>query len=114
MRAAVARFLPLKPLVFQILLALADGNRHGWSLVREVQQHFGAERILPGNFYRTLRRLRTDGLIELAPDAQGEPTDERRQYFRLSSLGTRVVTAEAERLDALLRDRRTRRLLRAR
>jgi DNA-binding PadR family transcriptional regulator len=114
MAAATARFLPLKPLVFEILLALADSNRHGWSLVREVQQRFGADRILPGNFYRTLRRLRADGLIELAPGDRVERTDERRQYFQLTPLGTRVVTAEAERLKALLMDRRTRRLLRAR
>ena len=49
------RFLPLKPLVLDILLALADGKRHGWSLVRDIQQREGGEKILPGNFYRTLR-----------------------------------------------------------
>ena len=49
------RHLPLKPLVFQVLLALADGERHGWSLVREVQQRGGFGRMMPGNFYRTLR-----------------------------------------------------------
>ena len=87
MADAIARFLPLKPLVFQILLALAESKRHGWSLVREVQQRFGADRILPGNFYRTLRRLRADGLIELAPGDRVEGTDERRQY--LSAHATR-------------------------
>ena len=56
-------FLPLKPLVFQVLLALADRERHGWSLVREVQQRGGFERIMPGNFYRTLRGMLADGLL---------------------------------------------------
>jgi hypothetical protein len=47
---SVDRFLPLKPLVFQVLLALGEGERHGWSLVREVQQRGGFGRIMPGNF----------------------------------------------------------------
>ena len=64
----VERHLPLKPLVFQVLLALADGERHGWSLVREVQQRGGFGRIMPGNFYRTLRAMLADGLIDESPD----------------------------------------------
>src|SRR6187200_1481423 len=80
--------LPLKPLVFQVLLSLADGERHGWSLVREVQQRGGFDRIMPGNFYRTLRAMLADGLIEEAP-GRGEPSedDERRRYFRLTAGG---------------------------
>src|SRR4051812_49931571 len=54
---------PLKPLVFQVLLALVDGDRHGWSLVREVQQRGSFAQIMPGNFYRTLRGMLSDGLI---------------------------------------------------
>jgi hypothetical protein len=56
--------LPLKPLVFQVLLGLTDGERHGWDLVREAQQGAGGGRILPANFYRTLRTMLADGLIE--------------------------------------------------
>ncbi|OFW43359.1 MAG: hypothetical protein A3J29_20300 [Acidobacteria bacterium RIFCSPLOWO2_12_FULL_67_14b] len=105
------RFLPLKPLVLDILLALADGKRHGWSLVRDIQRREGGDRILPGNFYRTLRTLRDDGLIEEAPGDANEDPSERRQYFSLTSLGTKVARAEAKRLKALLVDPRTRRLL---
>ena len=82
---AVESHLPLKPLVFQVLLALADGERHGWSLVRDVQQRGGFGRIMPGNFYRTLRAMLADGLIEESP-ARAKPADddERRRYFRLT------------------------------
>ena len=51
------RFLPLKPLVLDVLLELADGKRHGWSLIRDIQQRDGGDSILPANFYRTLRAL---------------------------------------------------------
>lgn len=105
----------LKPLVFEILLALVDEPRHGWSLVREVEARLGPEPILPGNFYRTLRRLLADGLIEEAPEPPGqEDSDERRRYFRLTDAGERAARDEARRLSALLSDARTRRLLKAR
>ena len=80
----------MKPLVFQVLLALADGERHGWSLVREVQQRGGFGRIMPGNFYRTLRAMLADGLIDESPDRPApDEDDERRRYFRLTPLGAR-------------------------
>ena len=105
--------LPLKPLVFQGLLALADGERHGWSLVRDVQQRGGFERLMPGNFYRTLRAMLADGLIEEAPlrTKAVEKDDERRRYFRLTPLGARVASAEARRLEAALLEARAKRLL---
>ena len=104
---------PLKPLVFEILLALNEEPQHGWTLVRAVQERLAGERILPGNFYRTLRRLLADGLIEDAPSKQRED-DERRRYFRLTARGQRVAHAEARRLHALVGDPRTQKLLRAR
>jgi DNA-binding PadR family transcriptional regulator len=112
-RDRLERFLPLKPLVFDVLMALADGKRHGWALVREVQQREGGERILPGNFYRTLRVLKDDGLIEDAPGDSNEDPGERRQYFRLTALGTKVARAEAQRIKALVVDPRLRKLLKA-
>jgi DNA-binding PadR family transcriptional regulator len=112
-RDRVERFLPLKPLVLDVLMALGDGKRHGWALVREVQQREGGERILPGNFYRTLRVLKDDGLIEDAPGDANEDPGERRQYFRLTALGTRVARAEALRIKALVVDPRLKRLLKA-
>ena len=104
---------PLKPLVFEVLLALSEETQHGWSLVRTVQSRLSGERILPGNFYRTLRRMLADGLIEEAPAKQRE-TDERRRYFRLTARGERVARDEARRLQALVVDARTQKLLRAR
>ena len=106
--------LPLKPLVFQVLLALADGERHGWALVREVQARGGFDRIMPGNFYRTLRALREDGLIEEVKGDGTEERAERRQYFDLTGLGARVARAEVKRLEALVVDPRARKLLKAR
>lgn len=106
--------MPLKPLVFEILLALVDEPRHGWSLVHDVERGLGGEPLLPGNFYRTLRRMLADGLIEEAAHPGSAVTDERRRYFRLTSHGDGVARVEARRLEALVSDARTRRLLKAR
>lgn len=113
-RDRIDRFLPLKPFVLDVLLELADGKRHGWSLIRDLQQRDGGERILPANFYRTLRALRDDGLIEEAKGDGGEDRAERRQYFSLTMLGTRVARAEVKRLEALVVDPRARKLLKGR
>ena len=113
-RARLDRFLPLKPFVLDVLLELADGKRHGWSLIRNIQQREGGTRILPANFYRTLRALREDGLIAEAPGDAGEDPTKRRQYFSLTSLGAKVARAEVKRLEALVIDPRARRLLRVR
>jgi DNA-binding PadR family transcriptional regulator len=105
-------YLPLKPLVFQVLLSLADGERHGWSLVRDVQQRSGFRRIMPGNFYRTLRTMLSQGLIEESPDRpKPAEDDERRRYFRLTRTGASVAAAEARRLEAALVEARAKRLL---
>src|SRR5215213_396377 len=93
--------LPLKPLVFEVLLALVEGERHGWSLVRDVQQRGGFGRIMPGNFYRTLRGMLAEKLIEESPDRPARSEDdERRRYFRLTGFGGKVAAAEARRLEA--------------
>jgi PadR family transcriptional regulator PadR len=113
-RDRVERFLPLKPFVLDVLLELAGGKRHGWSLIREIQQRDGGDRILPANFYRTLRALREDGLIEEAKGDPGTGGDERRQYFSLTAMGAKVARAEMKRLEALVVDARARKLLRAR
>jgi DNA-binding PadR family transcriptional regulator len=108
--------LPLKPLVFQVLLALEGGERHGWSLVREIQTDDA--RILPANFYRTLRTMLADGLIrETAPPKHERDTPaealERRRYFALTALGRDAARLEARRLQQLVADTRTQRFLRA-
>ena len=113
-RDRVERFLPLKPFVLDLLLALTDGKRHGWSLIQEIQQQEGGQRILPANFYRTLRALRQDGLIEEAKGDPGEESGVRRQYVSLTPLGAKVARAEVKRLEALVVGARARKLLKAR
>ncbi len=113
-RDRVDRFLPLKPFVLDVLLELAEEKRHGWSLIRAIQQRDAGDRILPANFYRTLRALREDGLIEEAKNDSNGEGGERRQYFSLTPLGAKVARAEVRRLEALVVDPRARKLLRAR
>ena len=107
----VESHLPLKPLVFNVLLALAEGERHGWALVRDAQQRGGFERIMPGNFYRTLRTMLAEGLIEESPRTRSAAEDERRRYFRLTRFGAEVAAAEARRLEAIVMEARSKRLL---
>ena len=110
--ANVEKHLPLKPLVFQVLLALADSERHGWGLVREVQQRGGFGRIMPGNFYRTLRSMLAEDLItESTGRPPSDEDDERRRYFRITPLGEAIAAAEARRLEAAVMEARAKRLL---
>jgi DNA-binding PadR family transcriptional regulator len=106
----------LKPLVFEILLALADSpprdGRHGWDLVREIRDRGAFADIMPGNFYRTLRGMLAEGLIEEVPTRRrGETEDERRRYFRLTASGTTAAAVEARRLEALVLESRSKKLL---
>ena len=112
-RDRIDRFLPLKPFVLDVLIELADGKRHGWSLIRAIQQRDHGDKILPANFYRTLRALREDGLIEEAKADAGDGA-ERRQYFSLTAIGAKVARAEVKRLEALVIDPRARKLLKGR
>ena len=97
--------LPLTPAVFHILLALADGEKHGYAIMQEVGARTeGAMRLGPGTLYGSIQRMLKDGLIveaqERADPAHGE---ERRRYYRLTSFGQQVVQAEARRLEQLIR-----------
>jgi len=96
----VDSFLPLTPNFFEILLTLAQGEAHGYAIMRRVEERtHGTVRLLPGTMYRAFYRLEELGLIEEAetrPDA--ELDDERRRYYRLTDLGRAVASAEAERL----------------
>lgn len=105
--------LPLTPAVFHILLALADGEKHGYGIMKEVGQCSGGSvRMGPGTLYGSIRRMLDSGLIE-ATDERPDPDidDERRRYYRLTRFGLRVAEAEARRLDQLLQVARTRHVL---
>jgi DNA-binding PadR family transcriptional regulator len=106
-------FLPLTPVAFEILLALADGEQHGYSVMREVERRSGGAVVLhPGTLYRALARLLESGLIEEL-DERPDPKqdDERRRYYRLTARGIAVARAEAARLESQLSSARARRLL---
>ena len=96
----------LKPADFHILLALADGPRHGYGIMKEVERESaGAVRLEVGSLYRLLARLLEEGLIEEA-DA-----DERRKFYRITRLGRKILKTEAERLAGVVELIRSRRLL---
>jgi DNA-binding PadR family transcriptional regulator len=91
------RFLPLTPVAFEILLALAEGPRHGYDVLLAIEQRTSGRLTLnPGTLYRALDRLVREGLLDatLEAAAAGEP----RRRFKLSRLGIRVAAAEASRL----------------
>jgi DNA-binding PadR family transcriptional regulator len=96
--------LPLSPAAFSILLALKDGEKHGYAILREVsEQSDGAVKLLPGTLYNLLKRMLEDGWIEeLEERPDPDLDDERRRYYRLSGLGERAATLEAERLADLV------------
>ena len=96
----VERFLPLTPVVFEIALSLAAGERHGYEIMQDVERRTeGAIVLHPGTLYRALGRLLDQRLIEELderPAAEGD--DERRRYYRLTALGHAVARAEVDRL----------------
>ena len=98
-----AEFIPLKPLVFHILLVLVSGERHGYSIVKEVAaQTDGHLRVEPGNLYRTLRTIAAQGLIkESGKRPDPDVDDQRRRYFGITPLGNDVLRAEAIRMEHL-------------
>ncbi|MGZ8493890.1 MAG: PadR family transcriptional regulator [Gemmatirosa sp.] len=106
-------YLPLTPATFQILLALVDGDRHGYAIMQEVaERNEGDVRLGPGTLYGSLKRLLEAGLVaEGGERPDPELGDERRRYYRLTRLGMGVARAEARRLDTLVRAARQKNLL---
>ncbi len=97
--------LPLTPAVLHILLALVDGERHGYGIMQEVTKRAGGQvKMGPGTLYGSIKRMLADGLIEEAGE-RPDPAldDERRRYYRLTSLGLRVMRAELLRLQQIVR-----------
>jgi len=95
------------------LLALADEERHGYAIMREVEGRTGGQtRLGPGTLYGSIKRMLADGLIEESAE-RPDPAmdDQRRRYYRITDLGRRVAGAEAERLAGLVETARARKLL---
>ena len=106
-------FLPLTPAVFHILLALSDGEKHGYAIMRVVEETTGGRMTLgPGTLYGAVKRLLKGGLI-LESDIRPDPVldDSRRRYYQLTDLGRKVLMVESERLAELVEHARRKDLL---
>ena len=106
---------PLSPAAFYILLALKEGEKHGYAILRQVAERTQGEvKLLPGTLYNLLKRMLEDGWIEEL-DERPDPSldDERRRYYRLSGLGEKMLNLEARRLENLVELARQYGLLRA-
>lgn len=109
------RFLPLTPIAFEILLALAGDARHGYGVKLEVERSsHGTRTIRPGTLYRAIKRLLDQGLLAETPDRNTSSShDHRRRYYRLTTLGRRVAAAEARRLEHTVEAARAKKLVTA-
>ena len=101
-------FLPLPQAQFHVLVALTDGERHGYAIMQAVETSSGGVvRMGPATLYGTLKRLVDQRLTEELARRPAADDDQRRRYYRLTRLGERVCTAEADRLSGLVRIART-------
>jgi DNA-binding PadR family transcriptional regulator len=102
---AAGDLTPLSPAVFHILLSLAEGERHGYALRREIALRTGGKlKLGPGVLYGSINKMLEQGLIEESeerPDARLD--DERRRYYRITSYGRKVAQADAARMSELVR-----------
>ncbi len=98
-------FLPLKPHWFHVMLSLADREQHGYGIMQEVLERTdGKVHLWPATLYGTLKRLIEEELIEESEERPAaELDDARRRYYKLTRLGRRVLAAESERLEDLVR-----------
>jgi len=99
-----SEILPLTTLTYHILLALADLDRHGYSIIKEVEERTGKTmQIETGALYHAIRRMRTEGLIRLVPENErAQDEDSRRRTYRLTGWGREVLAAESTRLRQLV------------
>ena len=113
---APATLLPLQPSAFHILLALSDEDRHGYAIIQEVAARTGgAVKLSAGTLYRSIQRLLEQGLIRETRHRPAPALDDpRRRYYRITRLGTTAASAEARRLEQLVKLARARGLMPAR
>ncbi|HYP13847.1 MAG TPA: PadR family transcriptional regulator [Bryobacteraceae bacterium] len=107
-----AHLLPLQPAAFHILVSLADKDRHGYSIMQEVDERTGGEvKLHAGTLYATLKKLLASGLIRELDERPDQDGDTRRRYYRLTHYGRDTAQAEARRLAELVRQARASGLL---
>ncbi len=100
--------LPLPAAQFHVLVALTEGDRHGYAVMQAVEESSGGVvKMGPATLYGTLKRLVDHGLAEETDHRPSEDDDQRRRYYRLTGLGRRVCAAEADRLERLITTTRT-------
>ena len=107
------KLLPLTSSVFHILLALSDGDLHGYGIMQEVAEHTAGQiKLGPGTLYGAIKRLLGHGLI-VVTDQRPDPEmdDERRRYYRLTDFGQQVLRAEVQRISKLVSVAQRKRLL---
>src|SRR5688572_22320191 len=103
---------PLTPPVFHVLLALADGEKHGYAILKEVEERTnGKVQLSTGTLYAIIKRLLNDGFIE-ETDERPDHDDERRRYYLLTANGRQVAAAEARRMEELVDAARAKRIVR--
>jgi DNA-binding PadR family transcriptional regulator len=105
--------LPLRPSVFHILLALSDGDLHGYGIMQEVAEHSGGQiRLGPGTLYGSIKRLLKARLI-IEADERPDPDldDERRRYYRLTDIGRQLLKAEVRRISKMVSVAQSKRLI---
>ena len=106
---------PLTAAMFNVLLSLADGEKHGYAILKEVEEQTAGEvQLSTGTLYGIIKRLLTDGLIvESRNRPAADEDDQRRRYYHLTEDGRRVAVAEAVRMEKLLLRARSKRLIKA-
>ena len=105
--------LPMTPAVFNILLALADGEKHGYAIMQEVEANTdGAVKMGPGTLYGSIKRMLAAGLVEESDERPDESLDDqRRRYYCLTGLGHKALNLEAQRLERQVRLARIKQVL---
>ena len=99
-----ADLLPLPPATLHILLALSEGERHGYAIIQDVEARTDGElRLSAGTLYRSVARMVEQGLISEVAKRRTRTEDERRRYYRITPFGTAVARAEVRRLSQLVR-----------
>ncbi|MEO9171160.1 MAG: helix-turn-helix transcriptional regulator [Candidatus Baltobacteraceae bacterium] len=104
----------ITPAIFNILVALADGELHGYAIMQEIERLTGTVPVGPTTLYRSIRQMLGMGLIVELPRRPADDGDERRRCYRLTPAGRKAALAEAERLDRLVRMARSKRGLKRR
>lgn len=101
MERSLESYLPLTHVVYHVLLSLATASRHGYGIIKDVEERTGGRLLLEaGTLYAAIKRLRDDGLLE--ERAAPADADARRRYYGLTELGVAVLRAESRRLEELV------------